>query len=57
MCSFSRPLAARFSQRFARDSTLASLWDLWESATKTMPSAPESTALRVALYWTWPGTV
>ena len=28
-----------------------------ESATKTTASAPASTTRRVALYWTWPGTV
>ena len=29
----------------------------WESATKTTASAPARTTRRVALYWTWPGTV
>ena len=27
------------------------------SATNTTASAPASTTRRVALYWTWPGTV
>ena len=31
--------------------------DFWLSATKTTASAPASTTRRVALYWTWPGTV
>jgi hypothetical protein len=30
---------------------------LRESATKTMPSAPRSTTLRVSLNAVWPGTV
>ena len=32
-------------------------WTSGESATKTTASAPARTTRRVALYWTWPGTV
>jgi hypothetical protein len=44
-CSGFSPLALRFSARFARLSSFA------------LANDPASTARRVALYWTWPGTV
>ncbi|MEJ7730485.1 MAG: hypothetical protein WKG00_14845 [Polyangiaceae bacterium] len=53
----SRPWSARFSRRFSRLSRLASARPACESLTKTTPSAPVSTSLRVALKYTCPGTV
>ncbi len=43
------PSSARFVLRFASDSMFASRAIFWLSATKTTPSTPLRTSLRVAL--------
>ena len=47
--SSERPISARFSSRFWNDSMLACTIGRCESATKTTPSTPLSTNLRVVL--------
>jgi hypothetical protein len=49
VCSIDIPSSARFARRLFTDSMFASSMAAWLSATKTTPSTPLSTSLRVAL--------
>ena len=55
--SGTRRFASRLTFMFSKAAWFSFMWLRRESATKTTASAPASTTRRVALYWTWPGTV
>jgi hypothetical protein len=55
--SGTRRFASRLTFMFSKAAWFSLASERRASATNTTASAPASTTRRVALYWTWPGTV